>query len=244
LGTHTHFVDHTGQPHHLPCSKGGQQSNGFETVRFAVTIHPSIGRVFHRHPACKGVVICNDTLVIVLLHEAFALVAKLKLILKQDLLDLDVPKFNCYLPGNHLDDDKARVLFQNTLANQHFFSDLAALDAVVSTKGLRVAGVPIGDDAWVTKFVAEKVEAVILNVQVCKIDHVLADGIIHYHMLHFCQNTRPGLLAHNTPTPLISESLGSLESKLPSNSVMLESMCTKGTDGTHTYWTSGLRSFA
>ena len=92
--------------------------------------------------------------------------------------------------------------------NRQSFLDLAAMDAGVSTKGLRVAGVPTGDDAWVTKFVAENVEAVILGVG--KIDHVLTNGIIHIHMLHFCQNTCPGFLARNTPTPLISESLGSL----------------------------------
>jgi len=28
---------------------------------------------------------------------------------------------------------------------------------------------------------------------------------MHYHMLRFCQNTRPDFLAHNTPTPRISE---------------------------------------
>ena len=139
-----------------------------------------------------------------------ALVVKLKLILKQDLdLDLDVPKFNCYVPGNHLDDDQARALFKDTLASRQSFSDLAAMDAGVSTKGLRVAGVPIGDDAWVTKFVAEKAEAVILDVG--KIDHVLTDGFIHYHMLRFFQNTRPGFLARNTPTPLVLESLSSLD---------------------------------
>ena len=51
------------------------------------------------------------------------------------------------------------------------------MDAGVSTKGLRVAGVPIRDDAWVTNFVDEKVEAVILDVG--KINHVLTDGHIH-----------------------------------------------------------------
>jgi len=58
------------------------------------------------------------------------------------------------------------------------------MDAGVSTKGLLVANVPIGDDAWVTKFVIEKVEAIILDVG--KIGHVLTDGMIHYHMLRFC----------------------------------------------------------
>jgi len=70
----------------------------------------------------------------------------------------------------------------------------------VSTKGLRVAGVPIGGDAWVTNFVVEKVEAVI---HVGKIDHVLTDCMIHDHMLRFCENMRPGFLARNMPTPLI-----------------------------------------
>jgi len=36
------------------------------------------------------------------------------------------------------------------------------MDAGVSTKGLRVAGVPIGDDACFTKFVSERVETVIV----------------------------------------------------------------------------------
>ena len=101
------LIDHRGQPHHLTCSKGGQQGDGFETVRFAVTIHPPIGRVFERHPACKGAAICEDIFVVTPLQEALASVSELKLILKQDLdLDLDVLKFNCYVPGNRLHDDQ------------------------------------------------------------------------------------------------------------------------------------------
>ena len=38
------------------------------------------------------------------------------------------------------------------------------MDVGVFTKGLRVAGMPTGDDTWVTKFVAEKAEVVILDV--------------------------------------------------------------------------------
>ena len=45
------------------------------------------------------------------------LVAELKPILKQDLdLDFDVLKFNCYFPGNRLDDVQAHELFVNTLS--------------------------------------------------------------------------------------------------------------------------------
>jgi hypothetical protein len=43
------FNNHKGHSHLLPCSKGGQQGDGFETVCFAVTIHPSIGCVFTLH---------------------------------------------------------------------------------------------------------------------------------------------------------------------------------------------------
>ena len=66
-------------------------------------------------------------------------------------MDLDVPKFDCYVPGNRLDDDQARALFKDTLASRQSFSDVGAMDAGVSTKGLRVAGVPIGDDANILK---------------------------------------------------------------------------------------------
>jgi len=106
----------------LTCFKGGQQGDGFETVRFAGTIHSSIGRVFRLHPDCKGTAIYNDFFVVAPLQEALALVAELKLILKQDLdLDLDAPKFNYFVPGNRLDDNQARVLFQHTLASRQSF---------------------------------------------------------------------------------------------------------------------------
>ena len=41
-----HFSDYQGQAHKIACSKGGQQGDAFETVRFAVTTFPSFGRVF------------------------------------------------------------------------------------------------------------------------------------------------------------------------------------------------------
>ena len=49
------FSDNQGTTHHLPCSKGGYQGDGLETIRFAVTVHPSIVRVCERHLGCKVV---------------------------------------------------------------------------------------------------------------------------------------------------------------------------------------------
>jgi len=86
-----HFSDYQGQAHKIACSKGGQQADAFETVRFAVTNFPSFGRVFARHGACTGAAICDDVSIVAPLAQGLALAAELKQVLKQDLdLDLDV----------------------------------------------------------------------------------------------------------------------------------------------------------
>jgi len=58
------------------------------------------------------------------------------------------------------------------------------MDAGIFTTGLRVAGVPIGNDEWVQQFVQAKADAV--QADVGKLD-IIADGRIHYQMLRFCQ---------------------------------------------------------
>jgi hypothetical protein len=85
------------------------------------------------------------------------------------------------------------------------------MNAGISTTGLRVAGVPIGNDEWVQTFVQEKAAAV--QVYVGQLD-ILSDGLIHYQMLRFCQNTRLAFLGRNTPTPLISDILAHVDAKI------------------------------
>jgi len=108
-----HFRDYHGQAHKIACSKGGQQCDAFETVRFAITTFPSFGRVFARHAACTGAAICDDVFIVAPLAEGLALAAELKQVIKQDLdLDLDVPNFNCFFPGERInDDDHAHAFF-------------------------------------------------------------------------------------------------------------------------------------
>jgi len=140
-----HCNDYQGQAHKIACSKGGQQGDAFETVRFAITLFPSFGRVFARHAACTGAAICDDVFIVSALAEGLALAAELKQVLKQDLdLDLDVPKFNCFCPGDRINDDKhARTLFQNALHANSQLARLSGMDAGISTTGLLVAGVPL-----------------------------------------------------------------------------------------------------
>ena len=108
-----------------------------------------------------------------------------------------------YFPGDRInDDDHARALFQNSLEANPQLACLSGMDAGISTTGLRVTGVPIGNDEWVQQFVQEKAAAV--QVDVGTLD-IISDGLIHYQMLRFCQNTRLSFLGRNTPTPLISD---------------------------------------
>jgi len=114
-----------------------------------------------------------------------------------------VPKLNCFFLGDRInDDDHARALFQNALETNPQLACLSDIDAGISTTGLRVAGVPIGNDEWVQQFVQEKAAAV--QVDVGKLN-IISDDLIHHQMLRFCQNTRLAFLGRNTPTPLISD---------------------------------------
>jgi len=80
---------------HLPCSKWGQQCDGLETIRFAVTVHPSIGRVCERHLDYKVVEICDNIFIIARLSKALSCAVEMKKILKADV---DMPKFNVFFP--------------------------------------------------------------------------------------------------------------------------------------------------
>ena len=104
------------------------------------------------------------------------------------------------------------------------------MDAGISTTGLRVAGVPVGNDEWVQQFVQAKAAAV--QVDVGKLE-IISD----YHMLRFCQNTRLAFHGRNTSTPLISDIFADVDA------TMLEALCRKGTTNFHDEWTAVLRRF-
>jgi len=104
-----HFSDNHGVTRHLPCSKGGQQGDGLKTIRFAVTVHPSIGRVCARHLDCRVVGICDDIFIIARLSKALSCAAEMEKILKADLgMDLNVPKFKVFFPDTSFSLDTAR----------------------------------------------------------------------------------------------------------------------------------------
>jgi len=101
---------------------------------------------------------------------------------------------------------------------------LSGMIAGISTTGLRVAGVPIGNDEWVQQFVQAKTAAV--KVDVGKLD-IISDCLIHYHMLRFCQNTRLAFIGRNIPTPLVTDIFADVDATI------LDVLCRKGTTNTH-----------
>jgi len=112
------FSDNQGVTYHLPCSKGGQQGDGLETIRFAVTrtVHPSIGRVCERHLDCRVVGICDDIFIIARLSKALSCAAEMKKILKMDLdMDLNVPIFNVFFPDTSFSLDTARSALERAV---------------------------------------------------------------------------------------------------------------------------------
>jgi len=230
------FSDNQGFTHHLACSKGGQQGDGLETIRFAVTVHPSIGRVCERHLGCKVMGICDDIFIIVCLSKALSCAAEMKKILKADLdMDLNVPNFNVFFSGTSFSLDTARSALELAVRADPSLADLAAMGAGVSTDGMRVAGAPVGVDAWVETFVAKKAQSVITDV--AKLD-VVSDGLIHSQLLNFCQNACMAFLGRNTPTPLLSEFMAQ------EDATIVETVCRHGSGSGHVDWTPHLRKFA
>jgi len=86
----------------------------------------------------------------------------------------------------------------------------------------------------VQQFVQAKAAAV--QVDVGKLD-IVSDGLTHYQMLRFCQNTRLAFLGRNTPTPLISDIFADVDATI------LEALCRKGTTNAHGKWTAVFRRF-
>jgi len=179
---------------------------------------------------------CDDIFVTARLSKALSCAAEMKKILKADLdMDLNVPKFNVFFPGTFLSLDTARSALECAVRVDPALADLAAMGAGVSTDGMRVAGIPVGVDAWVKTFVAKNARSFITDV--AKLD-VVSDGLLHNQLLHFCQNARMAFLGRNTPTPLLSEFLAQVDDTI------VEAVCRHGIGGGHVDWSPHLRKFA
>ena len=95
---------------------------------------------------------------------------------------LEIREIECQYAANSR--IRSSALFQNALQANPQLACLSGMDAGtgIFTTGLRVAGVPIGNDEWVQQFVQAKTAAV--QVDAGKLDNIY-DSLIHYQMLRF-----------------------------------------------------------
>ena len=228
------FRDNQDTTHHLPCSKGGQQGDGLKTIRFAVTVHPSISRVCEGHLDCKVMGICDDIFIVGSLSDSFSCAAELKQIQKVDLdMVLNVSKFILYFPDPCLNLEKDLCTFERTFIPS--VSDLADMGAGLSTDSMRVAGVQAGIDNWVKAFDAKKAWADVTDVAKIGCCH----GWAHSHTTtEFCKSTCMEFLGRKTPTPLLPEFMAQVDD------IILEAVWRNGTGEGHVDQTPHLRKFA
>ena len=103
------YVDHRGRTHRVKGTTGGQQGDGMEMTCFSLSQHPTIGRVFERHPDARGAGFADDLTIYAALLTALKVLAELRLRLGEDTnLRYNMGKLKIYIPG--VTRDRAREL--------------------------------------------------------------------------------------------------------------------------------------
>jgi len=141
------------------------------------------------HATCTGTSVSDDIFIVAPLTEGLAVADELK----QDPLILTYPKS---IPSFWA--------IESTLQANFELAYLSGMDAGISSTGFSVAGIPIGRGEWMQQFVRGRAAAG--QVDAGKLD-IISDGLIHYQMLCFCQNTCLAVPWCNTSIPLISDTL-------------------------------------
>jgi hypothetical protein len=173
-------------------------------MRYSLSQHPIIGRVFARHRNARGVGFADDLNIYASLKTALKVLVEMRQRLGEDAkLSFSMTKVKIYIPGvtrerarelvlQHIDHDSSleslRELYEQDLAKPE-------LD-IITVTGLKCVGVPIGTPEFVNAFVRSKAHAIEQDVQKLRI---VQDPKIHYDLLRFCQHTRLAFLARNVP---------------------------------------------
>ena len=89
------YVDHRGHTHLVEGTTGGQQGDGIEMAIFGLSQHPTIGRVFERHPNARGAGFADDLTI----YADLKVLAELRLRLGEDTnLRYNMSKLKIYIP--------------------------------------------------------------------------------------------------------------------------------------------------
>jgi hypothetical protein len=173
-------------------------------MRYSLSQHPIMGRVFARHRNARGVGFADDLNIYASLKTALKVIVEMRQRLGEDAkLSFNMTKVKIYIPGvtrerarelvlQHIEQDPSieslREIYELDLAKHE-------LD-IITVTGLKCVGVPIATPEFVNAFVRSKAHAIDQDVQKFRI---VQDHKIHYDLLLFCQHTRLAFLARNVP---------------------------------------------
>jgi hypothetical protein len=120
------------QQSHVKGTTGGQQGDGLEMMRYSLSQHPIIGRVFAHHRNARGVGFADDLNIDASLKTALKVLVEMRQRLGEDAnLSFNMTKVKIYIPGvirerarefmiQHIDHDNSleslRELYEQDLA--------------------------------------------------------------------------------------------------------------------------------
>jgi hypothetical protein len=181
------FFDHKDVSHTIYGTTGGQQGDPLEMLRFCVTTHPIWARIMNRSPTTQGAAFADDCFLMDTLPQVLRVAADSQKSFSADAdLDLQPAKFNIHVKG--VSHEHARELIEKFIDSDDYLTCLRPLldDAFgcIQADSLRVAGVPIGSDAFVTNYVRSKALDLVQDVD--KLD-IMKDPLTKYHSFKYCQ---------------------------------------------------------
>jgi hypothetical protein len=163
-----------------------------------VTLH-LWGRIFGNFPELKGLAYADDGSIVSKLSTGLKLMSKLTPVFKEDgNLDFNIGKTKVLAKGPTADHvfERAKHFLDTDpdLADiaHHFTRDM------FSTEGIEVLGTPVGTDRFIKTIVAHNCLKIMEDTGKLQ---ALTDGLAHFQLVKFCQNTRTQFISANITIP-------------------------------------------
>jgi len=210
VASRNRFTDHEGSIHYINGTKGGQQGDPLEMLRFCLTVHPIWGRVLARQSQTLSAAYADGACLMGQIKPTLLALADTVInSFKQDAdLEVCLPKCTIYMPG--IPEDHACLLISECITHDASGSLTSLLPLiapehdVIQARGLCVLGTPVGTAEYIREYVRSKCGTICKDVDTMRI---CSDPLIRYHLLKFCMNTRLSFLSRNvTPENMATSS--------------------------------------
>jgi len=178
---------------------GGQQGDPFEMLAYAASVHPVLGSILAKfQDDASAAAYADDLYLTGKLRAILPLLAHLNEVVPADTgMSFNLEKTRILvkdlLPADVHNTAKSLIESDDRL---HTLRALVDRPEVFVADGIITVGVPLGTDAFVTAYVANKCQEISADID--KLDP-LTDGFVHYQLVRFCQATRLQYLNAHIP---------------------------------------------